>query len=267
MALGNYNNNDNNQKKNYEPILYSPYNTSNREGIDPSALSFQFYNGLLKVSIAPMKLGVKPEDTSDIWDHDNACSIYLPHMKARMLYDEIKYVMEHPDEIYNAGVPAGNALISFSTGKELGATGPCLIIRRLDTNTGEPTSSYAYQFRANHYFGVRNFDPKNPSDHVEQFYPDIEINALLDLLKQYSEQACGAAAYMNMYANKYDTNRLHTKIGLMMDKLGIESSADYSKKNNSYGGSFFSNNNRNNSGSSADMRSNTLDGFESEMMD
>lgn len=38
MALGNYN--DNNNRRYYEPLVYSPYGTSNTEGVDPSALSF-----------------------------------------------------------------------------------------------------------------------------------------------------------------------------------------------------------------------------------
>ena len=268
MALGNYNNNDSNQKKGYEPILYSPYNTSNREGIDPSALSYQFYNGLLKISISPMKAGAKKDDV-DVWDHENAGAIYLTNVKARLLADEIRYVQAHPDEIYNAGVPAGNCLVSFSTGKELGAAGPCLIIRKLDTNTGEPVSSYAYQFKDNHYFGVRNYDPKNPAEHVEYNYSNTEIDMLLDILTQYSVSASGAAAYMNMYANKYDTSRLNTKIGLIMDKLGIESKPEYSKGNNG-GSSYFNNTNRSNYGESssgASMRSNTLEGLESELGD
>lgn len=269
MALGNYNNNDSNQKKGYEPILYSPYNTSNREGVDPSALSYQFYNGLLKISISPMKAGVKKDDV-DVWDHENAGAAYLTNVKARLLADEIKYVLNHPDEVYNGGVPAGNALISFSTGKELGATSPCLIIRRLDTETGKPTSSYAYQFKDNHYFGVRNYDAENPAEHVEYNYPNTEIDMLVDILTQYSLNASGAAAYMNMYANKYDTSRLNTKIGLIMDKLGIESKADYSRGNNG-GSSYFSNRGSNNqygnSTSSNSMRANTLDGLESELDD
>lgn len=267
MALGNYNNNDSNQKKGYEPILYSPYNTSNREGVDPSALSYQFYNGLLKISISPMKAGVKKDDV-DVWDHENAGAVYLTNVKARLLADEIKYVMEHQEDVYNAGVPSANALVSFSTGKELGATSPCLIIRRLDTNTGEPVSSYAYQFKDNHYFGVRNFDPAKPAEHVEYNYPNTEINMLIDILTQYSVSASGAAAYMNMYANKYDTSRLNTKIGLIMDKLGIESKPEYSK-GNSGGSSYFNNRGGQygNSTSSSNMRSNTLEGLESELDD
>ena len=89
MALGdNYNGNDNNKKKYYEPILYSPYGTSNTDGVDPSALSYSFFNGLLKISIAPMKPGAQPGDRQ-LWDHDNAVSVWLTHVKARMLHDEI----------------------------------------------------------------------------------------------------------------------------------------------------------------------------------
>lgn len=265
MALGNYNQGDSNQKKGYEPVLYSQYNTSNRQGIDPSALSYQFYGGLLKISISPMKLGVKAEDTLDIWDHENSGSIYLPHTKARMLIDEIKYVLNHPDDIYNGGVPAGNALISFSTGKELGADGPCLIIRRLDVNTGEPTSSYAYQFKTDHYFGIRNFNPKDPINYMKQNYPNLEIEMFVDLLEQYSTYSCGAASYLQMYAQRFDTSRMNTKIGLIMDKLGIENKPEYSKKGN-YGGSFFAkDNNQSFNNSDSSMRSNTLEGIEQEL--
>lgn len=266
MALGNYNRNDNNERKGYEPILYSPYNTSNRQGIDPSALSYQFYNGILKISISPMKPGVKPDDTTDVWDHDNAGSIYLPHQKARMLVDEIKYVMAHPDEIYNGGVTAGNALVSFSTGKELGATGPCLIIRRIDPETGTPNSSYAYQFKTDHYFGIRNFDPSNPGEYVRNTYENLEIDMLLNLLEDYSRYASGAASYMNMYAGKYDTSRMNTKIGLIMEKMGIETKTEYSRKGNNGGGSFFNNNNRQQN-TNNNMRTNTLAGLEEELGD
>ena len=263
MALGDYNRNDNNEKKGYEPILYSPYNTSNRDGVDPSALSYQFYNGILKISISPMRPGAKPDDMKDVWDHENAGAIYLPHQKARMLIDEIKYVMEHPDEIYNGGVTAGNALVSFSTGKELGATAPCLIIRRIDPETGTPNSSYAYQFKTDHYFGIRNFDPQNPSGYTRRTYENLEIDMLLDILEDYSRGASGAYAYMNMYANRYDTSRMNTKIGLIMEKMGIESKPEYSNRRS--GGSFFNNNNQNNS--TSNMRTNTMAGLEDELGD
>ena len=52
MALGNYN--DNNNKRYSEPLVYSQFGTSNTEGEDPSALSFSFYNKMLKITITPL---------------------------------------------------------------------------------------------------------------------------------------------------------------------------------------------------------------------
>ena len=221
MALGDYsrNNTDSNSKKTREPVVYSAYGTSNVDGIDPSALSYQFYNGLLKISISPMKRGAKPGDSS-LWDYDGGISIWLTHSKAYMLLQEIEYVLEHKDTCHNGGVfTRSGGLISFSSGKELGCTSPCLIIRTVDSN-GTITASYAYQFK-NNYEAIRNFDEKSNFDRVE--YPNIEIDELKTILKEYATSACGASAYAVINNNKYEANRTSTKLSMIMDKLGIES--------------------------------------------
>ena len=74
MAFGD--NNDNNSRKFYEPTVYSSYGMSNTDGVDPSALNFQFSLGLLKITISPMKPGAKQGD-KQLWDHDNAVSVWL----------------------------------------------------------------------------------------------------------------------------------------------------------------------------------------------
>ena len=82
MALGDYSNGDNNKKRYYEPTVNSPFGTSNTDGIDPSALSYQFNLGMLKISIAPMLPSAKPGDRQ-LWDHSNEVSVWLTHIKAR----------------------------------------------------------------------------------------------------------------------------------------------------------------------------------------
>ena len=264
MALGDYNNNNN--RKYYEPIMYSPYGTSNTEGVDPSALSFQFYNGLLKITISPMKPNANPSDRN-IWDKDNAVSVWLTHIKAKMLYDEIKYALANPDTCFNAGVTTGNeGLISFSTGKELGVSSPCLIIRKIQDD-GTVSSVYAYQFKDNYknYKSVRNFDPANPSNYESHNYSNIEIDNLLELLKQYYESSGGAYAYSVMNGMRYDIQKNNTKMELIMEKLGIEK-PDYSSNKTSQKGSFFSNNaGREGVPSQQPSRSMTMDEIESEM--
>lgn len=263
MALGdNYNGGDNNKKKYYEPTVNSPFGTSNTDGIDPSAISYQFSLGMLKISIAPMLPSAKPGDRQ-LWDHSNEVSVWLTHIKARLLLNEIEYVQAHPDTINNAGVNTGtDGLISFSNGKELGASGPCLIIRKIDPNTGEATSVYAYQFKTDYYKTVRNYDPHNPTSFERTNYPDFEIDVLKQILRDYSCSIGGAQAYANMYHQRFDTNKMNTKIKLIMEKLGIES-PEYNRRNDS-NKSFFNNQNVGKTASNSiptnnGMRSTTMD--------
>ena len=257
MAFG-----DNNERKFYEPSVYSGYAMSNTDGVDPSALNFLFLNGLLKVSISPMLPNAKPGDRN-LWDKDNAAAIWLTHTKARMLAEEMRYIKDHPDELNNAGVPSGTeGLLSFSNGKELGATSPCMIIRKLNAETGEVTASYAYQFKADYHYTIRNFDPTSKG-FDKNFFESLEIDQFITVLETYYTVMTGALAYGVLYGAKYDIQKNHTKTKLIMDKLGIESSGDYSKNDHNYNNrSFFSGNGSGLSAPAAgnsSMRESTLD--------
>ena len=230
MALGDYSkNNDNNSKKTKEPIVYSPYGTSNVDGIDPSAISYHFYNGLLKISISPKKSNIKPGEQS-FWDYENGISIWLTHSKAYMLLQEIEYVLEHKDTCINGGVATrSGGLISFSTGKELGCASPCLIIRTVNSE-GVITASYAYQFKDN-YEAVRNFDENTKYENIK--YPNLEIEEFKTLLREYAISSCGATAYSVINNSKYETNKMQSRLSLIMDKLGIDT-PKYTKQQSSF---------------------------------
>lgn len=240
MALGNY---DNNSKKFYEPTVYaSAYNYSNTDGVDPSALSFQYFRGLLKISISPKKPNAQPGDTQ-LFDHDNSAAVWLTATKAKMLLSEINEVLSNPDTILNGGVNAGEGLISFSSGKELGVASPCLIIRKLNMDTGEVITSYAYQFKTQYHYAIRNFDA-NTSDFSKIYYDNLEVEMFKSILEQYVISSSGANAYSTLYAFKYDIQKNNTKIGMIMDKLGIEK-PDYNNgsKGNYGNNSFFNRSN------------------------
>lgn len=251
MAFGQ---SDNNEKKNYEPQVYSPYKMSNIEGIDPSALGITFFRNLLQISISP-----KNQNTGDkiSFDHDNAIKVYLTHTKARILQNEIMRVRN--GEIDNGGVNTGaDGLVTFSNGKELGIAGPCLIIRKVDQD-GTVVSSYAYEFKTNYHCGIENFN-QNSSAHDKFFYDDIEVDQFITLLEEYYKAMTGAIAYSVIENSKYDTSRMNTKIGLIAEKLGVtfEKGGNYSR-----GGSSYFNNQNSSSSSSNDqsksMRASTLD--------
>lgn len=258
MAFGNQ---DNNEKKNYEPRVYSPYKTSNVDGIDPSSLGVTFFRNLLQLSISP-----KLQNTGDkiAFDHDNAIVVYLTHTKARILKNEVERVLE--GKIDNGGVNTGaDGLITFSNGKELGIAGPCLIIRKVD-QSGKVISSYAYEFKQQYHCGIENFDQSN-SNHEKHYYDNIEVEQFLTLLEEYYKAATGAVAYSVIENSKYDVSRINTKINSIAEKLGIEynsGNANYSNNRQS----FFNGNNNGGTPSytpSAASRQSTLDDLASQL--
>ena len=219
MSLGTYNNTNSNKNNNYSPVVYSPYRMSNAESdVDQTALGFSFWNNMLKISIAPKK-----QNTNEIaFDFDNAVVIYLSHTKARILYEEICNFQKNPGLI-NAGVPSGSALITISNGKEFGSATPCLVIRKINTESGSTEASYAYQFKTDYHYGIRNYNEKDGSfDKVSTEYNFLEIEQLKTLLMEYYTAITGAVAYSVIDQMKYDVSRFNTKCNLIAEKLGVE---------------------------------------------
>ena len=252
MALGNY---DNNSKQKDSLNVYSPYKMSNTEGIDPSALNFTFCIGMLKMSISPKKPG-----DQIAFDHDKAIGVYLTHVKAKMLSDEIKYMLKHKGEVHNVSVSTGkDGLVTFSDGQELQTNKYTLLIRTIDEN-GVPTTNYAYEFKDDYHFSMRNYDPNNPSAYDKVMHDTIEIDMFLNLLDEYYRAWTGADGYIVANSLKYWNSKVNTKIESIMEKMGIDitKNGNYSHKQNN--NSFFNNNSGNNNyrQSSLDELSNAM---------
>ena len=219
MGLGdNYsgnNNTDNNKKEYYSPEVYSDYYASNENGVDPSALSYSFWKGALKISIAPQ---LKNPTEMKKWDRKNAATVFLNHRAAKILFNEANRVIK--GEISNGGAKSGSNLITFSNGKEVGADGYCLIIRSIDTS-GEIKGTYVYQFRKGYHYGVSEFKA-NTSGFTKTYYDDIEIEEFLTILDQFCIAMSKADAYVVIDEMKYENSRINTKIGLIAESLGVE---------------------------------------------
>lgn len=213
MALGqSYNNN----KNNYSPTVYSNYKFNNGEAtVDPSCLSCSFWNNMLKISIAPKK---QTSGDEIAFDFDSAISIYLNHTKARILYGEIAKFLSDPVKFNSVGIPSGQGLVTIGSieGK------PCIVIRKINAD-GVTESSYAYQFKTDYYYSIRNYDETTADfDKITEDYKNIEIEQLLTLLQSYYEAATNALAYSVMEQSKYDQSRTNTKLELIANKLGVQ---------------------------------------------
>lgn len=246
MALGDsYNNTDNNAKKYYSPEIYSPYGVSNENGVDPSALSYSYWNGALKISIAPM---LKNPTSSQKWDRKNAATIFLTHRAARILRAEAQKVLK--GEIHSGGTKSGaEGLITFSDGSEVGAAGYCLIIRKINPDNGDINGTYVYEFRTGFHYGIQNFQADS-SNFKKDFFDTIEVDEFLDILEQYYLAASKMYAGAVIDEMKYDNSRMNTKIGLIAEALGVEFKGG-NGNHKSGGQSYFDRNNGDNSSSSS----------------
>lgn len=253
MALGDYSRNTDSNKRNYaQPILkLDNQGTMNPDGIDPSALNYEFFGGMLKIIITPLKFGTDP-NKKFTFDTDNRVEMWLTQTKAKIFYEEIKYLLANKDSVNNVGVcTTKGGLIVFSTGKEFGVDTECLVIRKVESD-GTISSTYAYQFKNNpNNFGIRNFNQDDPSNYDRIGYTNTEVEQLLAILKQFSEAMVGAYAYANMYYGRFDYNRLLGRVNSIMDKLGIEKSSEYGNRSSGGGNSYFNNNQGNNAGTSS----------------
>lgn len=216
---------ENNKKnKGYQPNVYSRYVLANSESpIDPSKASFTFWNGLLKVAVAPFI------ESKSEYDYDNEGAVYLSHFKAKALLEDLKVFIKDMEKINSVGVPTKDGLLSVSNGIEIhGELKPCIIIRKLDED-GSVKSSYMYEFKSSYHYTIRNFEEGGSFDKI--FHDNLELLLFMDLLDEYYRATSGAYAYSNMDYGRFGNSIMNTKLDSIAEKLGIE----YKGKKN-YGG-------------------------------
>lgn len=243
MAFGNYSNNK--KQGPYDPTVYSPYKFNNaRSTVDQTQLSIQFWNNSLRILIAPKNTD-SPED-QPTFDIKNSISVYLNHAKARMLHDVLKNFMANPEEYDNTGVVAGSSIISFTTGKGFGSKFPMVIIRKVD-ESGNITSSFAYETKGDYHFAVKGFT-ETCKEYEKLYYPNLELESLLTVLEEFVKAETRAMAYSVLDAFKFDQYRTSIKINRIGEKLGLDMNVSSSGSARSSSTSYFS---RDNNGASS----------------
>lgn len=225
MAFNNQNQNNDNQK----PEVYSGYNVSNINGVDPSKLSYKFWSNNLDISISP----TTSDSTADNikFDYSNSGRIVLTHQNARLFYNGITEWLKDPKGAHNVCVSTRSGiLIGLSDGEEFGCAGKlCLFIRKVNSDTGKPDSTFVYTFNTDYSYIV-GYDATN-GKFKKTNYPSIEIDELLSMLKNYYEAMSYSIAYTVKVAMGVGIN---SKIDKIMDKLGVSTNNGGYTRGNSY---------------------------------
>lgn len=239
MSLGStYNNNQNNRSNFPDLCVYSNYRMNNAESnIDATCMTSRFWKSNLCLSIFPRKNTGNDEVAFDM---DNGITIYLTHSKARILANELKLFLSDPVTYNGVGTSSGAAAVTISNGVEYGKNTPVLTIRKVD-ESGNVISSFAYEFKTNYYFGIRNYDGKN-FDSAYDEYRNMEIEQLITLLEEFVKASTNAIAFTVMEQRKYSDTRINNKIDAIAQKLGVEIKSGNGGGQRPYAKSYFSNN-------------------------
>lgn len=216
MAFNTYNNNK--EYNDRSITVYSKISMGNPESkIDPTRLSFKYWKTNLCISINPRKNTGNDEVS---YDMDNGISIYLNHTKCEILKNEIELFLKDPVTYSNVGVTSGQAAITISNGVEYGKNTPVMTIRKIN-NEGQVVSSFAYEFKTNYHFAIRDY---TGSDFRKEFeaYNNIEIKEFITILDEYCKAATTAVAFTVMDQQYYSRTRLENKIDAIANNLGVE---------------------------------------------
>ena len=260
MTTQNNGRNYNNDNEVFTPTVRSSYKFFNSESlIDNTAMSFNYWNTLLKISMNPI---IVKEGSANKVDTDNHVDIYLSPSKAQMLLHCVQEFRANPNKYTNLGVSTNKGLILIANGEKMfGHGGTCIVIKIIDNETGEVQSDAAYEFNTSDFFGISNYNGGNDFEKYYGYADNIELDMFENLLAQFINAYTNAVASSIMEANKFNEARQFSFINDVREKLGIqknsggESSRNYNRSswfNNNGGSSVSSESHKNNNSSSYD---------------
>jgi hypothetical protein len=215
MALGQ---NTNNNKDKDIVNIWSRISFINQEDTyDPSRLSYSFWGGNMKLTIAPKKDG----DAMG-YDNDTALSIFISPRMAKNLAEEIQLFIKDPMKYNNVGIATKKGIILVSNGMvETGKFTPMVKISTLNDKL-IPEVTFAHAFQST--FSIRNYDAKTGD--FEKIDKDLlSLGMLYDALTEFTNASSAAYAYVNL--DKFIN-------GGYANKLGKDSSSSYGSDKNVY---------------------------------
>lgn len=216
MAIGDFGNNNNQQKRNnVERNFFSRVKIKNPES--DLALNFNFSGGLLNVTIDEKEEGFK---------YNTLQKISLSPYKAKMMYEQIQafkaYLSEGniiPGKAFgvNAGMGEKVTYIGFHA-NEAGV--PIVTIGKFN-NEGVIIEQASITFNKDYYFAL---DWKNieENDVEKHYYDDCDLFMFEKTIKDFADNMNGALAYSVVDLYRYETQRIVGKMDPIYEKLGIE---------------------------------------------
>lgn len=262
MAFKSYNNND----KTPVCTTYTGISFSNPESsVGQTKISISYFNKVMKISIAARNNAGSNNDFAT-YDNDNAVSVYVSNIKARILYLLIQKLKNEPDT-HNVCMELKNGLIKVSDGSEYGVNSYCISISYASEDGS--VHEIIYQTKNGFHTGAVNY---TNGTYQEVPFDDIELETFEMVLDEYykaSSYAIAASVWeANMYRHEYEISLIKS----IAEKCGVQIGSGNSNPAKFNNKTFLSNSGNsqqnNNSGSMIpkEYESSTFDDIAASMM-
>ena len=106
-------------------------------------------------------------------------------------------------------------------------------------------ASFAYEFRRNYHYSVRNYTGGNEFTKEFEEYNNIEIEQFITVLDEYVKAATNAIAFTVMHQRQFSFNRMDSKIEAIATSLGVDLPKGGQQRRNYSNNSFFNSSNGN----------------------
>lgn len=238
MAFKSYNNND----KSPTCMTYSGISFSNPESsIGQTKISISYFNKVMKIAIAARNNSGSNNDYAT-YDNDNAVSVYVSNIKARILYLLIQQLKNDPNT-HNVCVELKNGLIKISDGSEYGSSTYCISISYASDDGS--VHEIVYETKSKFHSGAVNY---SNGSYQQEFFDDMELDTFAMTLDEYykaSSYALAASVWeANMYRHEYELNLIKS----IAEKCGAQTGSNNSNPAKFNNKTFLSNNGSNNQG-------------------
>jgi len=226
-------NNSQNNSKNVVNVNTKGTQFRNKDGFDPSSLTFGFWNDFVSIKMNPA-LDKNKQTESKVFDYETTVSTALTVEKLTILINDFVEILLpalKENKIKSIGVPVGaNSLFVIATGnKIIGSNRPyAAIYKNLNEETKKPEMSICYEFNRSY-----RIDDYNEEEGTFEITSNLhsELLTFMKLLKSGRDCLSNGVAHSVRYADKGYRDASIKYLEGIAKKNGIEGRT-YGRQNN-----------------------------------
>lgn len=224
---------NNKSRSSFRPTVYGlKFKNEDDAAVDRTQIEFSMFNNVIKIGIHPLVKSQGDEYARP--DRNTGGLIYLTPIKADMFSQIIEKFIAEEEKIPEKDrarlsnpysgyeIPSKNGTISIVSGKDIGATEPCIVIAKTNENTGLPEATYAYQVKTKYHYAISQHDQKTGEFQEDtESFKYIELKHIMWQLRDFARAQNGAYAHAASDTIQAQFDFVNENLGKIAGSMGV----------------------------------------------